>query len=205
MRDISIFCEDSFHENFVGAMLHRFGLDYGVAISCRFLSSRGGLPKMQTEFKEFLRDLGRERIAPPDCILAVLDANCAGYNERKGIMDRVLETFPRFQQIVSYAIPDPHIERWMLVDDMAFQAVFGRGCTLPALKCAKNEYKQLLAKEIRDSGVEPLLGGAEFAEDIVNKMNIGRAEVREASLGLFLRALKMLFNTWSNRAPQRDQ
>src|SRR5712692_2791255 len=131
MPEINVFCEDSFHENFVGAMLRRFKSDYQVAISCRFLSSRGGLPQMRTEFREFLRDLGRERLPLPDSIVVVLDANCAGYNERREIMDDVVLAYPQLRPIVSYAIPDPHIERWMLVDAAAFQTVFGRGCTLP--------------------------------------------------------------------------
>jgi hypothetical protein len=93
---------------------------------------------MHWEFKDFLRDLDRGRLPRPDSVVVVLDANCLGYNERKKIMDRVVEDYPQFQQIVSYAIPDPHIERWMLVDEEAFRAVFQRGCTLPALKCAKD-------------------------------------------------------------------
>jgi hypothetical protein len=196
MREINVFCEDSFHENFVDAMLRRFASDYGVAVSCRFLSSRGGLPQMHAEFIEFLRDLAREQLPLPDSVVVVLDANCTGYNERKKIMERVVEGYPQFQRIVSYAIPDPHIERWMMVDEAAFQSVFGRGCTLPALKCAKDEYKRLLLNEIRDSGIEPILGGEEFAEDIVKAMDLGHAEVSEASLGLFLKSLKALFNRW---------
>jgi hypothetical protein len=196
MPEINVFCEDSFHEKFVGAMLRRFESEYHVASNFRILSARGGLSKMHWEFKDFLRDLDRGRLPRPDSVVVVLDANCLGYNERKKIMDRVVEDYPQFQQIVSYAIPDPHIERWMLVDEEAFRAVFQRGCTLPALKCAKDEYKQLLLKEIRESGVEPILGGEEFAEDIVNAMNLGQAEVREPSLGRFLKSLKALFNQW---------
>ena len=104
-----------------------------------------------------------------------------------------------FQQLVSYAIPDPHIERWMLADPRAFQTVFGRGCTTPAVKCAKDEYKRLLRKEIRDSGIEAPLGGEEFAEDIVGAMDLGQVETREDSLGRFLQNLKGLFHTWGNR------
>jgi hypothetical protein len=196
MPEISVFCEDSFHENFVGAMLRRFESEYEVGSSFRFLSARGGLPQMHSEFGEFLRDLAKDRLPLPDSVVVVLDANCAGYNERKKVMARVVESYPQFQQIVSYAIPDPHIERWMLVDEGAFRKVFRRGCTLPALKCAKDEYKRLLLKEIRDSGIEPILGGQEFAEDIVKAMDLGQAEVREPSLGLFLKSLKALFNQW---------
>ena len=198
MPEITVFCEDTFHENFVGAMLRRFESDYRVGSSFRILSARGGLARMHFEFGEFMRDLGRGRGGLPDLLLVVLDANCLGYNERKRVMDRVVETYPQFQQIVSYGIPDPHIERWMLVDETAFRTVFGRGCTLPALSCAKHEYKRLLLKEIRASGVEPILGGEEYAEDIVMAMNLGHAEVSEPSLGLFLRALKGQFNQWRN-------
>ena len=112
------------------------------------------------------------------------------------LMDGVLAPYPQFQHLVSCAIPDPHIEQWMLVDPRAFRAVFGRGCTLPALKCAKDEYKKLLRSEIRTSGIEAPLGGEEFAEDIVREMNLRQVEGREPSLGLFLKGLQAQFNAW---------
>jgi hypothetical protein len=164
MPEIALFCEDSFHEKFIGALLKRFETQYGVGAASRFLSSQGGLPRMAGEFKDFLRDLARDRQQLPDSVIVVVDANCEGHNGRKNVMDRAFTNYPQFQQIVSYAIPDPHIERWMLADPKAFQAVFGRGCTLPALKCAKDEYKRLLRKEIRESGIEAPLGGEEYAE-----------------------------------------
>lgn len=198
MPEVTLFCEDSFHEKFIGALLRRFEEDHDVAVNPRFLSSQGGLARMHAEFKHFLRDLARDRQSPPDAVIVVLDANCAGYNERKEVMDHVLEAYPQFQPLVSYAIPDPHIERWMLADARAFQSVFGRGCTVPAVKCAKDEYKRLLRKEIRDSGIEAPLGGEEFAEDIVKAMDLGQVETREQSLGLFLKSLKALFNRWRN-------
>ncbi|MBI1786840.1 MAG: hypothetical protein HYR60_04705 [Acidobacteria bacterium] len=173
--------------------------EYHAAVEARFLSSQGGLSQMHGELKFFLRDLERDRQRLPDSVIVVVDANCQGYHGRKDVMDSVLAHYPRFQPLVSYAIPDPHIERWMLVDAKAFQTVFGRGCTLPAMKCAKDEYKKLLRTEIRKSGVEAPLGGEEFAEDIVMAMNLGLVETREPSFGLFLKSLKALFNTWSRR------
>lgn len=199
MPEITLFCEDSFHEKFIGAMLRRFGNEYGVGVTLRLLSAQGGLPRMHYEFKCFLRDLSRQRQQRPDSIIVVVDANCQGHKERKDGMDRVLAPHVEFQQLVSYAIPDPHIERWMLVDTNAFQTVFGRGCTLPAIKCAKDEYKRLLRREIRESGIEAPLGGEEYAEDIVMAMNLGQVEGREPSLGLFLKILKGQFNAWKTR------
>lgn len=199
MPEITLFCEDSFHEKFIGALLRRFGNEYGVSVTSRFLSAQGGLPRMHYEFKCFLRDLSRQRQQLPDSIIVVVDANCQGHKGRKDVMDSVLAPYLQFQQLVSYAIPDPHIERWMLVDPKAFQTVFGRGCTLPAIKCAKDEYKKLLRREIRESGIEAPLGGEEYAEDIVMAMNLGQVEGREPSLGLFLRILKAHFNVWKTR------
>lgn len=199
MPEITIFCEDSFHEKFIVAMLRRFGNEYGVGVTSRFLSAQGGLPRMHNEFECFLRDLTRQRQQLPDSIIVVVDANCQGYKGRKDLMDGVLAPYLQFRQLVSYAIPDPHIERWMLVDPKAFQTVFGRGCTLPAIKCAKDEYKKLLRREIRESGIEAPLGGEEYAEDIVMAMNLGQVEGREPSLGLFLKILKGQFNAWKTR------
>jgi len=199
MPEITLFCEDSFHEKFIGALLRRFGSQYGVGVTSRFLSAQGGLPRMHSEFKGFLRDLSIQRQHLPDSIIVVVDANCQGYNGRKEVMDSVLANYSQFQRLVSYAIPDPHIERWMLVDPKAFQTVFGRGCTLPSIKCAKDEYKKLLRREIRESGIEAPLGGQEYAEDIVMAMNLGQVEAREPSLGLFLKTLKGQFNSWKTR------
>jgi len=197
MREITLFCEDSFHEKFIGALLRRFEGEHNLVVKARFLSSQGGMPRMHGELKEFLRDMGRDRQPLPDSIVVVVDADCQGYNDRKGQMESVLVHYPQFQQLVSYAIPDPHIERWMLVDARAFQEVFGRGCTAPAVKCAKDEYKKLLRTEIRASGIDAPLGGEEFAEDIVMAMDLARIETREPSFGIFLRTLKALFNNWS--------
>jgi hypothetical protein len=199
MREITLFCEDSFHEKFIGALLRRFEDENRADVTTRFLSSRGGLPRMHGELSDFLRDLARDRHPLPDSVIVVVDANCQGYSDRKGMMDGVLAHYPQFQQLVSYAIPDPHIERWMLVDARAFRTVFGRGCTLPVMKCAKDEYKKLLRTEIRASGIEAPLGGEEFAEDIVMAMDLGQVETREPSFGLFLRNLKALFNAWRTR------
>ncbi|MBX9604181.1 MAG: hypothetical protein K2X35_24470 [Bryobacteraceae bacterium] len=93
-------------------------------------------------------------------------------------------------------IPDPHIERWMLVDPVAFQRLFRRGCTLPAIKCDKNAYKNLLEDEIRASGITPLLGGMEYVEDIIKLLDFHRAE-REPTFRLALREIRATLKQWA--------
>ena len=114
MREVTLFCEDSFHRSFLEALLRRFAAERNVPIRLRVLSSQGGFPRMQTEFKIFLRDLSKDRRALPDAVVVVLDANCDGYTRRKKMMEEALEHYAQLKDLVTYAIPDPHIERWML-------------------------------------------------------------------------------------------
>ncbi|HZT30265.1 MAG TPA: hypothetical protein VFA33_10305 [Bryobacteraceae bacterium] len=74
MPEVTLFCEDSFHEKFVGALLVRFAKDCHVDVRTKFYSARGGLPRMHGELKEFLRDLSRERGSLPDHLIVVVDA-----------------------------------------------------------------------------------------------------------------------------------
>ena len=120
MHEVALFCEDSFHEKFVGALCQRFAREYRAAVKTAFRSARGGLPRMHAEFRDFLPDLSRER-EPHSGWVVLADANCEGYNGRKTLMDGELDHYPQFEQLVSYAFPDPYIERWMLVDHSAFR------------------------------------------------------------------------------------
>ena len=41
-------------------------------------------------------------------------------------------------------------------------------------KCEKQRYKRLLAKAVLDAGIQPLLGGIEYAEELADKLNVQR-------------------------------
>ncbi len=203
MRSVLLFGEDSFHESFVGALVSRAAEDFQVKIDIRVRSSRGGLPKLVSELHEFFRDLNRERTFIPDAVVIAADANCEGYQTRKQSIGKAASVASIIPPVIS-AIPDPHIERWMLVDEKAFGAVFGRGCTLPAIKCAKDEYKRLLRDEIHRSGIDSPLGGQEFAEEIVAEMNLVKCGIKEPSLGRFLKEIKGTFQGWRQVHPARS-
>ena len=85
---------------------------------------------------------------------------------------------------------------WIPMPSRPFSAAVAR---FQQSRGAKNEYKRLLRREIRESGIDAPLGGEEYAEDIVMAMNLGQVEGREPSLGLFLRILKGQFNAWKTR------
>jgi hypothetical protein len=204
MHEVSLFGEDAGHEAVMKALLARLSGDYQVQIRVRTLSATGGITRVHHEFSVYLNDIARGKVSTPDMIVIATDSNCKGYNERRQEIQKVVDPYPALSALVVFAIPDPHVERWLLADAAAFRAVLGRGCNLPQHKCQKDYYKQLLVREVQEAKVKPILGGLEYAEDIINAMNLIAVEGSEPSLQRLLRELKARFNQWSQsrRAPQ---
>lgn len=96
------------------------------------------------------------------------------------------------------AVPDPHVERWLLLDGAAFKAVFGQGCDAPDRKCDRDRYKQRLVEAIRGTGVTPSVGGIEYAEDIVRAMDVDRAMQADRSFARFVDGLRAELQSWSS-------
>jgi hypothetical protein len=88
------------------------------------------------------------------------------------------------------ACPDPHFERWYLADPDSFKAVVGRSPMLGKKKCARNHYKDALARAVRQAGHPPTLGGIEFARELVARMNLYHAGRNDRSLKAFLEDLR---------------
>ena len=145
------------------------------------------------EFKRYLDDLRREG-GYPDLIVAATDANCSGLQQRIRDIDASGALSP-----VVLAIPDPHIERWLLLDGAAFKSVFGKGCDAPDHKCDRRRYKHRLSEAVRATGVVPRLGGIEFAEDIVQRLDIESAARVDPSLRRFVYELRRVFRQWGDR------
>jgi hypothetical protein len=193
MRDIVVFAEDFGHEKIVGSIIARLCRDSQIEHETNMRSVRGGHGTALTELSEFMRDLEGDRTHLPDLVVVALDSNCKGLAEkRKAIVQNVPEEFRDF---VVTAVPDPHVERWMLLDSAAFKAVFGQGCDAPDAKCDRDRYKRLLAEAIENSGTYATLGGMEFADEIVAAMDL-QTVGRDTSFGDFLAQLRHKINQW---------
>jgi len=193
MRKISFFGEDEGHRVFLMPLIQRIADQYGVEIAVRQYSVRGGFGKVENELAEYVRDLLKFREDMPDLVVVATDANCCGFRQRR---QKLLKTTEPIKDRVAYAVPDPHIERWMLIDSAAFKAVLGESCNAPDQKCDRDRYKQLLLEAVRNAGVAPLLGGMEHAEDIVRKMDLNPTG-KSDDLGDFLQELHAHFRRWS--------
>ena len=191
MREIALFVEDYAHRQVVGALAKRLADERGVAVDLDWRNTVGGHGAVVREFNRYLHDLGQQGGRQPDLIVVATDANCKGLNGRTR----------EFQGVESparllLAIPDPHIERWLLLDGAAFRAALGRGCQAPDQKCLRDRYKQLLSKAVHDAGVTPTFGGVEFAEDIVREMNLDRAARADGSFRRFVEEYRRTLGGW---------
>lgn len=195
MPKVHLFVEDVGHEAFLTALLDRLAREYHLALSVQSYSVRGGHGRVIAELRQYLRDVQRDRAGLPDAILVCTDGNCKGYAERKQEIDRVLPD--TLASLVLCAIPDPHIERWLLLDSAAFKAVFGRGCAAPDQKCERQRYKTFLRQAILEAGSTPLLGGIEYAPDVVQAMDLAYLERTDESLGRFLKTLYTQLQAWT--------
>ena len=195
MRSLAIFVEDYGHQAVLKVLIERVAAEFGQAIDPIWRNTREGHGAVVRELKQFLRDLQRGTGSFPDLIVVATDGNCKGFAQRrKEITDLTDRTSAR----VVCAIPDPHIERWLMIDSAAFKSVFGQGCSAPDQKCDRDRYKYLLAQAIRGSGFVPNIGGIEFAEDIAAAIDLPRAAALDPSLGRFLDDLRNVFKQWQN-------
>ena len=185
MPELALFVEDFAHRQVIGALVRRLAADIGLDVRLEWRSARRGYGRVVSEFNDYMRDLGRQGDPVPDLIVVATDANCKGLTERMREIGS-----PHAPAPLVRAIPDPHIERWLLLDGAAFKTVFGRGCDAPDQKCDRGRYKQRLIEAIFAAGTTPNLGGLEVAEDIVQCMDIERAEQADDSFRRFVSSLR---------------
>jgi hypothetical protein len=191
MPDLLLFVEDTAQERLVGGLAARMAHELGVPVNIRARSARGGYAKVLGQLQDYAADVEAGRTDLADGIIIAADANCQGYLSRR---NDILRRLGKYSNFAVCAIPDPHIERWFLLDSSAFKRVVGHGCKAPDEKCEKERYKRMLNQAVLEAGVEPLLGGIEYAEDLVRELNFQTAG-KDDSFGRFLTELR----NWLNR------
>jgi hypothetical protein len=193
MRNISLFAEDRGHEVVLKAVVERVLASYDVQAKIRLVSVRGGFGRVQSELEQYVKDLLGYDCGLPDLVIVATDANCHGANARRKTFQKVVEPI---QAQTIYAIPDPHIERWLLRDPAAFKTVLGIPCQTVQQKCGRDRYKKLLIESVRTAGAVPLLGGLEYAEDIVKNMELDY--IADDGFGDFLKELNARARLWKS-------
>ncbi len=194
MHEIVLFGEDFAHHEIIDALVGRVADECEVDILPHWRSAVRGHGRVVTELAAYLRELTDRGGPQPHLIIVATDANCRGPNPRRREFARLESSAP-----MVLAVPDPHVERWLMLDGAAFRAVLGRGCDAPDRKCSRDRYKYLLAEAVHASGIAPDFGGIEFARDIVSRMDIDRAARADPSLRRFVDDLRTAFRGFTRR------
>lgn len=194
---ILYFLEDRAQEGFVKALVERIAKEESLSAAALIhdvRSARGGA-KIIGEFKTYVKDFKRGD-PETDLLVVAVDGNCKGHQERKKELERHLKSSFLLRDIVVFAVPDPHIERWYILDQKAFKVGVGidKSPSLPPYKCKKNYYKQLLYQVLKESNVNSLLGGAEYAERIVENIEtVNLLERHDPAFKAFIQELRRVF------------
>jgi hypothetical protein len=188
---VYLIVEDAAQENVVRALFRRLSFEEGVRISIS-KSIMGGYGKVLTGIKGFQRALNKGAIpaGTPDLLLVLGDSNCHNFQERekeiKGIIDNTI--FP----YIVVGCPDPHIEKWLLIDPHALKIVFGVSLDITLDKCERDYYKYELQRIIRNAGWPMTQEGIEYSQDIIEELDFSKAEKNDHSFKVFLSDLRSI-------------
>ena len=171
---ILYFLEDRAQEGFIKALVERIAGEESITMEALIhdvRSARGG-SRVVREFKTFIKDTEKVASLNIDFMIVAIDGNCKGNRERINELEKSIKSNHPLKEKVVYAVPDPHIERWYLMDQRALKEGVGldRAPSMPKYKCERAYYKQVLNQALRESNVSSLLSGAEYAERIVNNI-----------------------------------
>lgn len=169
MHKIVLFVEDNGHKQFIEALMKPMIERYNLEIEYKFDSTVGRHGAVIIGLKQYIRDMKHSKKGVPDLLIVATDGNCKGFQGRKQEIENAVKGFDN--ELIC-AIPDPHIERWLLLDSAAFKKVLGKGCSAPTQKCERDLYKRLLLEAVRQAGIDPPLRGIEYTDRIVNAMNL---------------------------------
>jgi hypothetical protein len=193
---LDLFVEDRAHEELLKPLVERVAREENLGVTVRVRSARGGRGRALEEFRLYQRLVERGATARPDLVVVGIDGNCATFARKR--QEVVSATKPAFADRVVAACPDPHVERWYLVDPDSFRHVVGYRPTLGRKKCARDHYKKLLADAVRRAGHPPTLGGIEFAREIAVGIDWYRAGTTDHSFRAFIDELRDKLRTLRN-------
>ena len=191
---VDLFVEDRAHESFLEPLLMRIAReqDQDIEMEIRVRSARGGHSRAIAGFELYQSIVTKSLLGneSADIVVVAIDGNCSTFPvARRRIQDA---TVPMLRDRLVIACPDPHIERWYVADPQSFETTVGHRPNVGDKKCARGHYKQILTTTIRQAGHQVILGGVEFAPELVEGMDLYRAGRNDSSLNAFLRDLRAM-------------
>lgn len=183
---IKLFCEDSAHESTARALIARVAAELDIAIDVSVGTAKLGIPRLRQELQAFQEMLAS---APglPDVLVIIVDANGVGAAARRAEVDGLLDRSRLLH--VAIGTPDPCVEQWLIGDPPSFFERFGVQPDIAATDDG-DELKTRLVGALERGGRIVTQGGSEYADEIVDAMDLARACGAHRSLDTFLAELR---------------
>ncbi len=197
-RRVAFFLEDSAREAIIPPLFGRLAAEAQWSekqLDLRVLSARGGASLRA--FRGFLKDARQRGHLNADLLIVGVDANCKGFTARRDLVLKIAGRSTTYPAVIA-AIPDPHVERWYLLDTSALGKAAGTtiAACVPAYKCEKGHYKTLLRAAFAGSGIIPPLGGLEFGPLVAQHMDLFAAAKQDHGLADYIEKVR----AWLKRA-----
>lgn len=190
---VALVAEDFAFESLLRSIISRCGDSEGRTIELQVVSARGGWPAVASSIANIVSSIAAGK-AHFDVIVVAVDTNCRGRSATVRRLSSLKKLAGRAQ--VVYALPEPHIERWYFSHLPTSADIFGIAVALPAEKCARDRYKEVLREAARDAtGNETPLGGVEFGHEIGSLMPLDDPTLLDAGLGRFVKDLRGAIRT----------
>ena len=188
---IACFLEDAAQDSLIPALFSRILRERKLPeeqYHIYTLYNRGGASLRA--YTDYLLETKRDPSKKVDLLIVGSDANCKGVTKRREWITSQTYGLDLAPDIIP-AVPDPHIERWYLLDLPALSKVSGVELSggLPTLKCNKDVYKNLLKEVFLSSGIEPPLGGAEYGKLLADHMDLYSSGKKEHSFAEYISAV----------------
>lgn len=198
---ILYFLEDIMQEGFIKALVNKIAQDLSIpadSLNHDVRSGRGGSTVIP-EFKKFMEDTMKTSSSGVDLLIVAIDGNCKGHRGRVRQLEKCIKQDHPLRDKVVYAVPDPHIERWYIMDQQAFKGGVGvhKAPDMPPYKCKKDYYKNLLRQTLAESDIASYLGGDEYAENIVHRItSLDSLFSQDAGFQEFVEGLRQFFRRY---------
>jgi hypothetical protein len=116
-----------------------------------------------------------------------IDADAVGSRQRRHDVDVALGGYTG---PVVTAVPDPHIEKWYLLDPRAVSRSLGLDYAAAGPPHGSQNYKRVLLEAFLAAGFRPPSGGSEFGEDIAAVMDLTLARRSDRDFARFMDDLR---------------
>lgn len=185
------FLEDRFHENFIRPLVVRISTENTLPqkfCSHKIEYARGG--GSVGAFTKYIKEWKRGEKEPYGISVIAIDADKPGIRERIKLISDIIKNRSYLWPVVT-AVPDPCIEKWLLLDPAVWSSVVGRPVNITLRANANcDEYKNKISGILNLLPTPAYFDAWQFGPELVRAINVRRAKLTNRDFKRFVDDLR---------------